>query len=311
MNTPVYYTQRSVKTRFLNMLRSAFKIPVFERLLAKAVSGHEPNSFRGRLVPLEYQYAKGAWRTITRSGLKYRLDISNTVDYWAYFNFINHGDIELDRLIKPDDTVVDIGANIGTRAMDFARLAPQGTVIGFEPDPDTHLRLLEHIRMNGLTRLKPINKGIGPVERNELLHRVVDNNPGMNRIITNHTVDDDHGSVQISLTPLSPVLSGLGINRVNVIKIDVEGFEFEVLKGCEDVIDAYHPILFIELDNDNLTNNGSTARELVDWVRAKGYHIKIAGSDAPLPTNFDNCHFDILCIHAPTQPAEPQVHHQP
>lgn len=295
MDDRAYYPQLSRKTRILNMGRSAFKLPVLECWLAKVVSGHAPTSFWGRMVPPEYLYAKGAWRSIIRNGVKYRLDISNTVDYWTFWNFASRGDMEVDGLIKPDSVIVDIGANIGTRALDFARLAPQGMVIAFEPDPDTYLRLLEHIEMNNFNQIKPINKGVGPEVREEILYRVVDFNPGMNRIMKDAHVDKGYDYRRISMTPLAPVLAEQKVGQVNMIKIDVEGFELEVLAGCEDVIDMDHPVLFIELDDDNLINNGSTAKELVNWVEAKGYKVKIAGSDASLPSDFSHCHFDILC----------------
>jgi len=224
------------------------------------------------------------------------LDISNTVDYWTYWNYANPGDRELDELIKPDDTIIDIGANIGTRAMDFARLAPHGAVLAFEPDPDTYRRLLAHVEMNGLDRIKPINKGVGPEVREETLYRVVGFNPGMNRIMKNVEVDDRVGATRIQMTPLAPVLAEHALEKVDMIKIDVEGFEFEVLKGCEEVISRDHPILFIELDDDNLINNGSTAQELVAWIEAKGYRVKIAGRSTLLPSDLSHCHFDILCL---------------
>lgn len=292
-----YYSTLSLKTRVLNVARSVFKIAPLERWLKRKVTGKPANSFWARCLPPEYTYPKGTWRRVFKDGMEYRLDISNVVEYWTYFEFDNPGDIELDALIGKDHIIVDVGAYTGLRSMDFARLAPHGTVVAFEPDPDTFEQLAAHIRTNGLDRVKAFNLGIGAEQREEQLYRMVDANPGMNRIMKNAEVTGDHGSVQVKITPLPPVLEKLGIDRVDVIKVDTEGFELEVLEGCEEVIDRHHPILFVEVDNDNLRANGSTATELVEWIRRKGYRVKVAGSEAPLPADLTHCHFDILCQH--------------
>lgn len=290
-----YYSKLSPKTRVLNMARSVFKVPMLERWLKRRVAGKPAKSFWARFLPPEYTYPKGTWRHVTRNGMEYRLDISNVVEYWTYFEFDNPGDEELDALIGKDQTIIDVGAYTGLRSMDFARLAPLGTVIAFEPDPATFAQLTGHIRLNGLDRIKAFNMGIGAEKREEELYRMVDANPGMNRIIRHGEVSGEHGSVRVTITPLLPVLQELGVDRVDLIKVDTEGFDLEVLKGCVEVIERDHPILFVEVDNDNLKGNGATAEGLIAWVRDRGYNVKVAGSNAPLPADLTHCHFDILC----------------
>ena len=62
------------------------------------------------------------------------------------------------------------------------------------------------------------------------------------------------------------------------------------------VIDTFHPILFIELDNKNLVDQGSSAKELVLLLEGLGYAIIHSESSNRIDSNFEfsNCHFDII-----------------
>lgn len=300
MREYAYHTQLSNKTRVLNGFRLLFRSTPLERPLQRLASGTSAHSFWGRLVPPEYLYEKGSWRQVERNGLSYKLDISNNTDHWAYFNFSDPGDQELHGLIKPHHVIVDIGANIGIRAMDFAQSVPQGRVIAFEPDPMTFKRLQEHLALNDLKHVSALNMGIGSEVGTEHLYRVVDSNSGMNRIVKKGLDMSDFASSEVQLSPLQPVLEGLDIAAVDVIKVDTEGFEFEVLKGCRTVIERDHPILFIELDDDNLKENDSSAAELVQWLKERGYAVVNAADRNPLPPDLGHCHIDILCSYPAT-----------
>jgi Methyltransferase FkbM domain len=101
----------------------------------------------------------------------------------------------------------------------------------------------------------------------------------------------------VRVLPLSKALSGTGMEQVDLLKIDVEGFEDAVLVGSADVILRDKPILFIELIDENLKENGSSARQLVDRVVAWGYRVTEAVSgraitgDDPLA----RCAMDVVC----------------
>jgi FkbM family methyltransferase len=295
MRDYAYYANASRKTRFLNALRRVFQWGPLERVLRHLVSGNPPTALAARFIPPEYLYPKGSWRTIERHGIRYQLDISNTPDHTTYFNLTDAGDKRLLGELKADHVVVDIGANIGIRAMAFARAVPQGRVIAFEPHPVSHRRLLEHLGMNAMTNVTPVNMGVGSERSSAKLYEVLENNPGMNRILGDVEGRERFAATEIQLTPLQPVLEELGVAHVDAIKIDVEGFELEVLRGCAPILDRDHPLLFIELDDDNLRENGSSAQELLAFLRNKGYTILRADTGHPIPGELEHCHFDILC----------------
>jgi len=279
----------------LNTFRRLFLWRPAEVLLRRMVKGQLPNSLVARIIPPEYLHAPGSWRDVETHGLLQRLDLSNVIDHSAYFGLRDPGDEHLMALIRPDHLVVDIGANIGLRTMAFAHAVPQGKVISFEPHPDTFDRLVDHVQRNDLSNVHLVNKGIGRAESTERLFEVVGNNPGMNRILRDPEAAGAHAFTAIQLTTLEHELAERSIGKVDVIKVDVEGFEMEVLCGILPVIHRDRPILFVELDDDNLRDNGSSAQELVDLLITNGYRALHADSLTELPQDLSHCHYDILC----------------
>lgn len=297
MRKYAYYADLSLKTRLLNGVRKVFRHAPLEGMLRQSVNGRPANTVLAKMIPPEYLYAKGTWRDVEYKGLKYHLDLSNATDHGAYYDLTDSGDDRLKTLIRPDHVIVDIGANIGIRSMAFSQLVPKGRVLSFEPDPNTFQRLQRHIADNTLGNVEALNMGVGPTESTERLYQVVESNSGMNRIVSDPSQMADFAFSEVRITRLAPILSKLGIDHVDVIKIDVEGFEMEVLKGCASILEHDHPILFIELDDDNLRENGSSAADLIAWLVALNYEVQRADTQEPVRTGLEHCHFDILCVH--------------
>jgi len=142
------------------------------------------------------------------------------------------------------------------------------------------------------------NLGIGAEAATHRLYQVVDSNSGMNRIVTAVDLKSQFPYTDVRVAPLSAALRDIPVDRIDVIKIDVEGFEGAVLRGSEDVIRRFKPILFIELNDDNLLENGDSARALINHVEAMGYRVLDGQTELPVPADQDlaHCQFDILCV---------------
>lgn len=297
MKSYAYHHELGLRTRLLNRLRGLFRLPPLEGWLQQRAQGRSLGSFWVKLVPPEYTYAPGSWRTVERHGLRWRLDLSNINDHALFFDPAYAADDVLFGLVGPNSSVVDIGGNIGSYALRFAQKAKAGRVVTFEPHPNTFAKLQANRALNTLTNLHAVNVGIGAEEATHRLHEVVASNSGMNRIITAAAVDPSMPYVEVKVLPLSKALAGTGIAKVDLLKIDVEGFEDAVLIGSADVIQRDKPILFIELIDENLKENGSSARQLVDRVVAWGYGVNEAVSGRPLADGdpLVGCAMDVVC----------------
>lgn len=132
--------------------------------------------------------------------------------------------------------VLDIGANIGTHTLVYARTADR--VYAFEPQPFMFDMLCTNLLLNNVLNVTPIQCALGPINgitHMDLHDPTQQNSPAGERV--------GKGESEVSMH----TLDALGIGKVDFIKIDVEGFELEVLKGMSRTLELYHPDIYIEI----------------------------------------------------------------
>jgi FkbM family methyltransferase len=195
-------------------------------------------------------------------------------------------------------TVIDVGTNIGYVLLKFAQIVgPQGKVYGFEPDPFNYFKCLHNLSLNKFTNIHVENCGLGHLRGSFNLSVDTNSNRGGNRITLG---DNSKEMVKVKVIKLDNFIAMHHIPKIDLVKIDVEGFELNVLKGAENIIKQHQPTLFIELDDNNLKQQGQSARELVEFVVNLGYQVTHAEVETVITPNndFRNIHIDIICKHA-------------
>lgn len=161
----------------------------------------------------------------------------------------------------PQGTVaLDIGASIGLWTVQLARYAP---VIAIEPLPGNHRWLERNIALNGLQSAVKVH------------HIAVGSEPGTLRI---DSAELDGGSAAISLDGTGvdiPVrrLDDLALQRVALVKMDVEGFELEVLRGASRLLEEHRPVIFGEFSREWLTMRQEDPGPLLRSLADAGYEI--------------------------------------
>lgn len=109
--------------------------------------------------------------------------------------------------------------------------------------------------------------------------------------------ENDFPYQTIEVDRLDTVCMEQNTGKIDFIKIDVEGFEYEVLAGGSEVIKKWKPVLFIELDDNNLKENNKNAKELVELLVGFGYDTFYQADILTAVTpgmDFNNCHFDLV-----------------
>jgi FkbM family methyltransferase len=291
-----YKIRLSAKTKTINFVRRIFKIRFLESFLVSKVRGKKVNSFYGKLVPSNYLYSSQSIRIVERDGINYKLDISDLVDHYLYFGYYEKGTNKLYELVKPGMTVLDIGANIGSTALGFSKIVGnEGTIIAFEPDKINYQKASHNILLNNASSIKLMNIGLGNENKAYKLYAVNDENRGMNRILEHSST---HPYAEITVRRLDEVIAEAGIKKVDLVKIDVEGFEMNVLHGAVSILKTYKPVLFIELDDNNLIEQQSSASQLIAFLYSLNYIVYSAETNALLKAdmNFTNCHYDIYAF---------------
>jgi FkbM family methyltransferase len=284
------------KTKILNIPRLIFRNRLMESLLFSLTNGKSWDQLIARLPANYYQYPKGSMRNVSRNGFQYQLDISDYMQWLIYFGIKAEPREKLYGLIKPGMIILDIGANIGETSMAFSKLAgDKGKVFSFEPDPQTFERLKKHLELNGCANVTPVNKGLGQNE-GELFLEEGEHNSGGNRIAPGQ---QSQGK-KIVVTTLDHFVEENNITKIDFIKIDVEGYEYNVLLGAEKTIKKNQPSFFIELVDDFLKDQGASSKMLVEFLEQKKYSIINANDETPVVagTEFANTHFDIIALPA-------------
>lgn len=144
------------------------------------------------------------------------------------------------------EVILDIGANIGCTALLFSELAQQ--VYAFEPAPSTFHFLKQNIDNSGLDNIALQNIGLGAEPGEFTLTFSPANRSG--GFVSNRTqVNAGHVTEKIMVRQLDEVLRSLDISKVDFIKIDVEGFERQVLQGATQALSTYQPTVVLELNH--------------------------------------------------------------
>ena len=166
------------------------------------------------------------------------------------------------RIVKPGDTVVEVGANIGAHTLLLAQLVGEdGSIIAFEPDYDNWTLLLQNTQSVGKC-LGLIKRSLGNGEDGKEIFHPGDN-PGGIEFNGGERLDDV-----------------VAIQRLDFLKIDCEGSEISVLKGAEKTIARCRPVIYVE--NDRAKNS----QELITWLHDHKYRLHQFTPPLYNPNNF-------------------------
>lgn len=153
------------------------------------------------------------------------------------------------KCLRKGDIFLDIGANIGLMSLLGAvRVEDAGIVYAFEPEPDTFKLLKHNIAINHGRNIRAMNCGLGATQGIEQIYRNCYGNRGMASFIE-RGVGAVKGT-QVPVWPLDTFLAENDISAVRMMKIDVEGWELEVLKGAQRLLSQPEaPILCVEYNS--------------------------------------------------------------
>ena len=166
---------------------------------------------------------------------------------------------------------IDVGANIGLMSVFTGAKFPQAKIIAFEAHPKTMELLEKNCILNNVGNVMLFSLALGNEEgKVEIYDNWQVNRGGASLVVK--TEDSNAYKVQMKR------LDDIGCPIPEMIKIDVEGVELEVLKGAEQTIRDYKPILIVEI-SDWRKNAHDSSSEIVNYVKSLGdYKIyKLAG----------------------------------
>ena len=177
----------------------------------------------------------------------------------------------MEEKIETGNIVVDIGANIGLHTLNMARIVGNtGQVFAFEPDPSNFEILKKNVKINNYKNIILEQKAVGDKHGRTTLYQ--SDHPGKHRIFPQ--TEQAKSQVQVELTNLDNYFDSDMIDKINFIKIDVEGMEFGVLKGMKNILknNKKIKILFEFVPKDTI-EAGFIPIELLDYLTSNGFKL--------------------------------------
>lgn len=229
-------------------------------------------SFNKLIFPLFYMNHQGKTSIVVNAGNRTRFHVRvNTSDIlivWEIWRAKIYDDVRFP--IKTDHVVLDIGAHIGVFALRAAQLAHRGRVFAYEASSKNFALLTANHELNRAENLYIENKAV--TDRQGEFRFFI---PGSNGALGSLMQDTNSTSEVVKSTTLGEILEKHNLRKVDYLKLDVEGTEYEILFGCTKETLAkvkYIVMEYHEFDCDNRNH-----RDLVNLLQSHGFHVVIEG----------------------------------
>lgn len=195
--------------------------------------------------------------------------------FWKVYFFKNYERLitmTIERIVRDGDVLVDVGANFGWYTTLFGKLAKNGQIYGYEPNSLTFDLLKKNIRLNNLTNNVDIGHFAVSSEQGKTVFLAAEKgNTAVGHVLGDLRGADD-GEAVATVTLDNELSDHYG--KISVVKIDVEGHEYEVLLGMEKIIkDNNPPVLIMEINVKNLSRGGSSKQKVMDYLTLNNYRI--------------------------------------
>ena len=227
---------------------------------------------------------------VRRKGIRFALDLSEGIDFSIFLlgAFEPSTTAALAGLVKPGSIVFDVGANVGAHTLPLAKLVgEQGKVFAFEPTDFAYRKLSANLVLNPelAQRVKSYQCFLGREDSREVPQRIYSSWPLRGGGDLNEThlgrVENSGGA---TVRSLDDIWSENGNGKVDIIKMDVDGYECDVLSGARRVIGASRPTFVMELTPYCLEERGASMGELLAFFAEFKYQFYHEKTNARLPT---------------------------
>jgi FkbM family methyltransferase len=216
-------------------------------------------------------------KRIRRRGIWYQVDLTEGIDLslFLFGNFQRHVLANTYFSVPHKAVVFDIGANIGTMTLNFARLASEGRIFAFEPTHYAFEKLKQNISLNPelAQRIRAVQLFIsdrsGPVHNIEAFSSwKIDGSAQNSHPLHGGMIRNADG---VSACSLDDFCIENQTSRVDLIKIDTDGHELQVLKGADRTLGQFKPLLIFEIGLYTLNERHIGFEQYFNYLKSFGY----------------------------------------
>lgn len=235
---------------------------------------------QGRFVPLDI-----AWH----HGTRLRVILSNDVSQQLYVaGCLEPNEMAfLDRFLKPGMQVIDVGANEGCYSVLFgAKVGDNGKVWAFEPSPREFAVLKANADQNPNLNIECFPLALGNKNGSGKLRIAEGVHAGQNTLGEFSYSITELDFAMVSIRRLDDLVFESKTDRLDLIKIDVEGAEGLVLDGARRTLETFRPVVLLEVLEKALSALGFSPIRLINQFRGLGYRIAVFEAESGLPKEY-------------------------
>lgn len=202
---------------------------------------------------------------IKRDGINYRVDLSKVIDYGIFLGGWEPYTIQfLKSYLKQGHHVLEVGANIGAHSLLIAKLiGEKGQLIAIEPTKFALNKLTHNISLNkDLSNITVVDKIVSDT--------VYKGNDIFNSD-WNMNSSQSPQNIEFVSTTLDLIVQKAALQRVDLIKIDVDGYDYKALRGAKNIIEKYKPTIFVELCEYAVNEQGDSVVDIFTYLESFGY----------------------------------------
>jgi len=199
------------------------------------------------------------------------LNLARLTDAFAYCFGIGESEIGFlcTLFCAADSVILDVGANIGTATLFFAETVSSGKVHAFEPSSAMRSALTTNISLSGFRNIHVHPYGLSDVSDSGWLQRAMAGNPGSSYFTKSNLSGSAEARAELRALDEVIILD----EQIDLIKIDVEGYEYRVLLGGNKLVLRYKPVLIVEVNEAALIRAGSSSSQVCQVLNEWGYRF--------------------------------------
>jgi len=204
--------------------------------------------------------------------------------------------------LGPEDVALDVGANLGWYSVLLDRLSEPGArIFAFEPDAENFRLLNRNLEANGATRVTALNLALGDSPGFAELHRYKATNSGRHSLLAGNPGGD---ALRVPVDTLRNIWRqhNLGSRPIRFLKIDVEGFEYYVLRGAGDLLGRCACVQ-LEYSPDAFMSAGLKPEAVIELLAGAGLTARTFLNERLVPISYAQlaraeCQHDLILLPA-------------
>lgn len=274
------------------LIRRLTKSTLFEKPLIYFASGKGDESWFVKILPRHFQYTPQDVRIINRKGIKYEVSLNNYNDWLLFFGIDNQHKENIYAKINNGNVILDVGSNIGEVLLNMAKVNPEGTIYGFEPVKSTFEKLQKNVSLNRFSSISLHQLALS--DTNEIVYYQTKEGHSGGTMMSKESKNISQDFIEAKT--LDHFVEMNSIEKIDFIKVDIEGFEMNFLKGAIETLKKFKPSIFMEVDCAKLNRQNSSAEELIATLQSIGYKVSHAENNQEINSNYQQIkHFDVYC----------------